>query len=563
MGSAYIAGATILQDDEGIDLLYDYPLNNHISLLSSSDYILISNQGSNELNKLQRLNFLVGGRINFTDKLFFDLLGGIEDNRQMTIESKGSIFKLNGILTETDVEGYLISGNTKGEILSLDLARVNQNFQINTYLSRQYDESSSISANISYKMLDRYNALRREQQYIRDNNLNFDYSLEARYNNMVVSDVNLSFGLSDDLVGIVRLYFANNSTSRSFKDYVEKDPRTAIRQTRDQLRVTINPEFNYITDKIKQLFGFQYSFESDINSVSQINSIAEQEYNLYRTRAYDLDNITSNFRLISRTTANISSKDTFYLSGISSITRFDTPSENNNSDRDEFLGLVSIGYGRNLSEILTFRLDAELQFNHQVNLKASRSSSNYWMRSIKFAPSIIIQTKNFFMRPQPYVLANYTVYDFEGFAPGVKSFSLRQIGYNDSLALIVSKNIYLGTRIDLIYKETGTLLWSDFKESPVNGNLKLFFKLYAGYFDSNYNIAIGARYFNLTQKNFRLSTFVNSDYKTESFAPEVVITADILNFATLKLNGWYEFQIINDINTNEIPNIIFNTIIKL
>src|SRR5690606_20214660 len=122
---------------------------------------------------------------------------------------------------------------------------------------------------------------------------------------------------------------------------------------------------------------------------------------------------------------------------------------------------------------------------------------------------------SFFMRPQPYVLANYTVYDFEGFAPGVKSFSLRQIGYNDSLAYLIGNNLYLGTRIDLIYKETGTLFWSNFKESPVNGNLKFFYKFYTGYYDEKFNIAIGIRYFNLTQKNFRTSAFVNSDYKTE------------------------------------------------
>ncbi len=563
LGSAYISGNTILQDDEYIEIQYDYPINDYFSLLSSSNVILISNQGSSELNKLQRLNFLLGTRISFYENIFLDLQSGLEDNKQMTIDSKGSIFKINGIMAETDIENYLISANVKGEILSLDLDRINKDFQINTNLSTQYDEYSSLTANISYKALDRYNALRRDEQYMLENNLDFECSLEARSNNIFISDIYFSFALTEKVFGTVKLFFSNSNTNRFFSNYVKSDSRTSISQNRELLRATINPEFTYKSDGFRQFFGILYSYDTDINRVSQINSIEEQELSIYRNRAFDLDNMTSNLRLMSRTNYNISPKDTLHLSGMTSITRFDTPSDNNNSDRDEFLGLINFAYSKKLSNILSLRLDTELQLNHQVNLKSQRSSSNYWMRSIKFAPSIIVQTKNFFMRPQPYVLANYTVYDYEGFAPGIRSFSLRQIAYNDSIAIIFSNNTYLGTRIDLIYKETGTLFWNDFKETPINGNLKIFYKFFYGYYDINYNFAIGLRYFNLTQKNFRVTSYMNNDYKTESYAPEAIISANISDYATLKINAWYEFQRINDINKNEIPNIIINTIIKL
>lgn len=563
IGTAYSAGNTILQDEEDFSLLYDYPVLENFSILSSGDFVLISNQGSTELNALRRGNILGGIRFNPIDKMSFDLMAGAEDNTQMEINSRGGIFRINGYLDDFELEGYRFSGKLKGELLSLNMNRVNRTLNFNSVIYKQFDLFDIISANISYRILDRYNAFKRDAQYIADNNLDFDYSLEARFNNMLVSDVNLSFGLNDNTVGLIKLYFSQNNIERFFHDYVPGDPRTGVRQYRNQLRVSVNPEIQYKSMNLSQMLGFLYNFESDENSVQNINNISQQEFNLLKSRSFELDNISTNFRIISKTMLNLTKMDTVYLSGMSSITRFDTPSQLNNSDRDEFLGLVSAGYGRRVSEIISVRLDAEMQFNHQVNLSASRSASNFWMRSIKLAPTVIIQTKSFFMRPQPYVLANYTVYDFEGFAPGVRSFSLRQIGYNDSLAIILSKNLYLGTRIDLIYKETGTLFWSDFKESPINGNLKLFYKFYVGYYDDNFNIAVGARYFNLTQKNFRASAFVNSDYKTESYAPEVIISAEFFSGATLKLNGWYEFQIINDGYRNEIPNLILNTSIKL
>lgn len=563
LGTAYSTETTIIQDDEDFGLTYDYPVNENLSLLGSGNYILINNLGSDELNALSRKNFLVGARVKQFKELTFKIQVGIEDNNQMGILSQGNIFKIYSILEALDLGGYRFDGILKGEILSLNLDRINRTINFSSSVNKQYAETDMIFANLSYKVLDRYNAFRRDSLYIANNGLDFDFSLESRFNNMLVSDVTLTFGLAESLAGMLRLTFTQNNIERFFNEYIPNDPRTGVKQFRNQLRVSINPELVYNTEHFNQVISFFYSFESDENTIRNVNSISEQEFNLMRGRAFELDNLTSIFRLISKTKLNISRHDTLYLSGMSMVKRFDTPSPVNNSDRDEFLGLISLGYGRAISDILTFRFDTEAQFNHQVNLRASRSASNFWMRSLKFAPSLIIQTKNFFMRPQPYVLANYTVYDFEGFAPGLRSFSLRQIGYNDSITFIFGQNLYLGTRIDVIYKETGTLFWNDFKEQPVNGNLKLFFKYYAGYFDERFNVAIGIRYFNLTQQTFRKSAYINSDYKTESFAPEVIINANFFNGATLQLNGWYEYQIINDTFKNEIPNIILNTSIKL
>lgn len=562
-GTTYSAGMKIFQDEEDLQWTYDYPLGQLFSALASSDFMLVSNRGSNELNELKRLNFLAGARINPISKLNLDFLAGAEDNNQMGILSTGSIFKVKGTLHEIDISGYKFSGLLNSELLSLSYDRTSRTMNFLGFVNKQYDVNDMISANVAYKVMDRFNAFRRDPLYMESNALDFAYSLESRSNNMLLSDLNFSFGLTEKLVGLVRLSFSQNNIERFFKEYVPKDSKTGIRQYRNQLKLAINPELTFKSNILQQLLGFWYSFESDENRIHNANNISDIEFNIMRSRVNELDNLTSIFRIVSKTNLNITTSDTLSFSGMASTTRFDTPSEANNSDRDEFLGLFSLNYARAFSENVKFGLNAEAQFNHQVNLRASRSASNFWMRSIKFAPSVTIQTKTFFMRPQPYILANYTVYDFEGFAPGVRSFSLRQIGYNDSISVIIGENLYLGTRFDLIYKETGTLFWSDFKEQPINGNLKLFFKFYTGYFDDRFNVALGARYFNLTQQTFRTSVYVNSDYKTESFAPEIIVSAVFFSGATFRLNGWYEFQIINDTYKNEIPNIILNTSIKL
>ena len=314
IGTAYSAGNTILQDEEDFSLLYDYPVSGNFSILSSGDFVLISNQGSTELNALRRGNILGGIRFNPNDKMSIDFSSGAEDNTQMEINSRGGIYRVNGFLDDFEFGGYRLSGKLKGELLSLNMNRVNRTLNFNSAIYKQFDLFDIISANVTYRILDRYNAFKRDAQYIADNNLDFDYSLEARFNNMLVTDVNLSFGLNDNTVGLVKLYFSQNSIERFFNEYVPGDPRTGVRQFRNQLKVSVNPEIQYKSKDLSQILGFLYNFESDENSVQNINNISQQEFNLLKSRSFELDNITANFRIISKTILNLTKNDTVYLS---------------------------------------------------------------------------------------------------------------------------------------------------------------------------------------------------------------------------------------------------------
>jgi hypothetical protein len=563
-GNTLIGSQKVSRDAEILNLDFRKSIMDNIFILAGHNISLLYNPGSIELNKMERINGLIGLGYNNNEDKFLEVQSGLEKNTQIGYQSSGLITKIKSGLNNYDLDGYLINLNLNGELLNIDLERNNKDIILNSNVSRIYGLGDNINLQIYYRIMDKFNLIKRDSAYIFTNNLNFDYSVEGRNSNLLMTQLDFNFELINNLDGIIKLSLFNNSVDKGFNQFVKNDMRTAVNQSRNLTKMNLETQVIYHFKRLSQTFGFSYNYESDENTVLKIHDITDIDFDKLKASSFDLDILSSIARFNSKSDYNITRFDTLSLNISSSLTRYDTPSPRNNSDKDELLSIFNLSYIKRVSDILKFYLVSEIQLYHFVNLKAQLSAYNYWMKTIRLSPGIIIKTKTFIMRPQFNILANYVVYDFEGLTQGVKSYSLRQISYNDSIFVNITRKIGFTTRFDLLYKETGILYWEKFEENPLNGNFKFFSRFYLSYFSEDYLlISAGIRYFNLTQTNFSNKVKNNIDYKNISIGPEAAIKFLISNNSEINFTGWYEFQNINDKLFNQIPNFFIRTSIKL
>ncbi len=558
-GNTLISSEKLSKDDEYCQFILNRSIIENLALFSQSNYILINYPSSNELSRIERINSLIG--LNYFIDGYFDtqFLIGPESNSQIGYNSSGTITKLNTTLKNIQYDDFLFNFNNNIELLQLDKNRLNKDVLFNSNISKDFGKMDKLFLDFRYKLLDRYNLSKLDSLYVLNNMLDFGYSIENRLSNSYNTNLNLDFLLFDRLKSYFKMSYDITDVTKSFNQFIQYDNRTSIIQSRKFQKLFIDAMIEY-NGAINQKISFNYDIESELNSIAHKYTINESDYRNYENLAFDLNFDQTIFSILGITSFKTNSTDSIEAKYSSSIKRFDTPSLVNNSDRDELLSIVNLNYYIKLNRVLDLNINTELQLYHQVNLKSALSASNYWMRTIKLGPQFIYKTNSFFMRPNFSILANYVVYDFELNSQNIRSYSIRQITYNDSLDYKLNKNFNLSAKFDIIYKETGLLYWNNFEELPINGNFRLFSKFFVTNNTDNYSCSIGARYYNLSLNNF--SEYGN-DYVNLSYGPEVSFIINFSNSNKLEFNGWYEFQFINKNLTNEIPNFFIKSLISL
>lgn len=181
------------------------------------------------------------------------------------------------------------------------------------------------------------------------------------------------------------------------------------------------------------------------------------------------NNHSSRVKLSGQVFYSMNEKNTFELSGSSSLLKYDTPSNQNFDDRDELNLIVYLLHKYNNGDNFYLTTIADLKLYHTVYIYSQKSSNNNWNRVIRlssrsvFSPSSFLTTINSFS-----VLANYTVYDFEDLLSTVKSYSFRQFNFKDSTTINLNKYFYINFYGELKLYERGELKWKDFLLRPLN-----------------------------------------------------------------------------------------------
>ena len=550
-----ITSANSFRDDQSMLFGYYYPLDSSISLVSEMNWQLNADTRSIGLNELQRLNAIAGLRYFANDNFSISAAAGPEQNTQIGIVSSGILFKGNAVLSNSEIDGYMFSGKALSEYLNLDDGkRQNSDFQFNINAFKNYGSYDDIELDMNYKYLSR--------DFI---NSSFtpieDYIIENRTESRVGTDMAVTYGISDRLVTRMELGIRSLDVTRSYKEYLIDEDLTGVSKNLKELQIDVAFNVKYSSDDIFQDLTFKINSRDEDNYIENKYDINDTELNRLQNLENRRDNITMRNSIVSGTKWRINRYNSLDLDYNISLLRYDTPSPDNNDDRDEFSSILKLTYAKQFSNHLTLDLIGEYHLNHLVFIKSARSALNNKNRILKFSPVVHINYKKFAMEPSIEVLANYTVYDFEDINPNVRSFSFRQISYKDSLRVNITNKLKLKTRLLYRYFERGILYWDSFKETPQSSNRELLTDLLLlDQVDEVFQIGLGIKYYNLNQQNLGVNSSLIMNQ--ESIGPQIAISAYFLSGSMLNITGWYEFRKSHGGVQREIPNIYLNTSVK-
>lgn len=239
----------------------------------------------------------------------------------------------------------------------------------------------------------------------------------------------------------------------------------------------------------------------------------------------------------------LSPSDSLLLSGSTTLLRYDTPSAENDDDRDELWDIVGLGLSHRFNSYLSIYLFADADLTHLVYLLSSRSADNTWNRVFRLSPRLEYRPSGSVFTSNTFeVLANYTVYDYEYPSSLVRSFVFRQFSFADSTGIDITRRFGVDWTSSIRFYERGEFQWDAFSERPVNYFEE---KAYTGAVRFRVNngllFSCGIRYFSQTRFMFSgsdriLETFIRS------IGPVATAVWHVADRTDLALKGWFERQ---------------------
>ncbi|MCJ7554539.1 MAG: hypothetical protein MUO34_11715, partial [Ignavibacteriaceae bacterium] len=236
----------------------------------------------------------------------------------------------------------------------------------------------------------------------------------------------------------------------------------------------------------------------------------------------------------------MSEKDKLTISYYQSKLKYDTPSDNNDDDRDEILSIVRLRYSRFLNPYFEAYLNAEGTYSHIVYIFAGRSSNNNVNRIIRFKAGGDYNGLNLLSYNSFEVSANYSVYDFEDITSNFQSFTFRQMTAVDSTTIRLTDRISLFGFGSLKLSEQGDLSWSNFTSRPTRFLQEIYIEPRIILYLNRSSFSAGIRYFSLNTYNFdKLNRKLDTEYS--SFGPVAIISINLWKRLNMYINGFYEF----------------------
>jgi hypothetical protein len=527
-----------VRDEEYLFALGKYKLSNAwkqgiaiTSNIVSDDRQLGINQATiNQVVTLSELYFIRG--------LILTPYGGYSDNRQVNEVDRGPIYGLDGKLNyinsvDFDINSALRLENEdisprKNTIRYLDLLVTNPfNPDVTNYFDARFNESRKdfyISTDsITSQQFDITNNIesRTETAFLLQDRLN--------YNNF--------FDLfSLELAG--RVNFRTIDRNTRYKSTSIQSPSIFDTQV-DELGIVVESGLFYRTESADAGINLNYYERDEKHITKRFDGVDESFYeqrselesgknnNSYRTTISFLGNIYP------------SRKDQISLSLFHSKLKYDTPSGQNDDDRDELLTIGRLRYTRYLSPFFQMFTNLEGTLSHLVYIFSGRSANNNVNRVLRLSAGGYYSGAQFSSLNNFEVSANYTVYDFQDVASNLRSISFRQFTATDSTNYRITKSISFVVTAYLKLTSQGELDWDNFAERPLRYLQEIFADPKLGIVSDYSFFALGLRYFSLNTFRYNKTERVpDSDFLSIGPLFEILIGSKMLY---LRVNTWYEF----------------------
>jgi len=501
------------------------------SNIVSDDRQLGINQATiNQVVTLSELYFVRG--------LILTPYGGYSDNRQVNEVDKGLIYGLDGTLNylqsvDFDINSTLRLENEdisprKNTIRYLDLLVSNPfNPDVINYFDAKFNESRKdfyISADsITSQQFDITNNIesRTETAFLLQDKLNYDNFFNL---------------FSFELTG--RVNFRTIDRNTHYKSTSIQSPSIFDTQV-DELGIVVESGLFYKTEVADAGINLNYYERDEKHITKRFEGVDESFYeqrselesrknnNSYRTTISFLGNIY------------LSRKDQVSLSLFHSKLKYDTPSGENDDDRDELLTIGRLRYSRYLSPFFQMFANLEGTLSHLVYIFSGRSANNNINRVLRLSAGGYYSGAQFSSLNNFEVSANYTDYDFQDVASNLRSISFRQFTATDSTNYRITKNFSFVVTAYLKLTSQGELDWDNFAERPMRYLKEIFADPKFGIVSDYSFIAIGLRYFSLNTFRYdKTERIPDSDFLSIGPLFEILIHSQMFH---LKLDTWYEF----------------------
>jgi len=554
-GTSLRTSSSNFRDDQLFLIDYEYDILDDLFILVKQNWLFSSDSRSLQINQLERLNGRGGMRYILMNDLFIEGLAGLEQNTQIGHTSTGPIVNLSAGAKNLDIGNYKINTKINSEYLALDHDRVNAEVNWLADVGRIYDDNNSLNGSLRYRLLNRDFLNKYSTENIND------FSVESRLEKKINSLIQVDVSLSKNIFADVNLSFSKLDVKRQYNKSISELSISNVYKELSEIQLGFASKVGYISEYMIHTAGISFDSRDEDNSIGKRFDLNDKDLSRLRSIENQRDNSSLKTEFFLEGSWNISKNDSIYYDYSVSIFEYDTPSENNYDDRDEFSSVTSIGYSHRFSRYFKAAINGEIQLRHLVFLKSQRSAMNNWNRIFRINTNFQYRNEFLIYDPNFEILANYTIYDFEETSPSVQSFSYRQISYRDSLAIRLTDRISLRSRVVLRYYERGVLYWNTFKEAPQSSGLEKFIKfLLVLNNDEYYRIGSGLRFYDFIQENIGQNNGSNGmgEFSQRSWGPEVMIEAILYGNITIQFEGWYELQYLNNKSRREIPNFFLN-----
>ncbi|HUN67062.1 MAG TPA: hypothetical protein VMW43_13300 [Bacteroidota bacterium] len=532
---------TFITDQQLFDLLLRETLTGDMRAVVHATSFLLSDDQSVNLSKLATETVYGGVSYRASPSLTVEPLIGFIADRQISPADEGITYSFSAAMDTTSYNGYRTSFTGLWRYDQMSPRRQetrNAGFVIDkTFFEQTRNYLSGF-----------YNETRRDVYVPADPGVAQEYGVYYNIETRTESDLGvtdtLRYGLSRGVQFTLHGLADGTEVDRSMRYLYSPDPtRSPLPTTVNELRLESSAQLDYAPlDSTRGMIRIEYDERDEQHTLTNPGTsspafpslLAEEERKNNQSRRTILaGNIASKFTAEAGAT----------LSASASILRYDTPSLENDDDRDELRYLVSLTSYYRINRYLLFQLESDVTLMHLVYLASTRSASNTWNRVARLMPSLEYRPVDRFSTFNQFeVLANYTVYDYEFGSAPIQSFAYRQFSWQDSTALAVTGKIGASWFHNLKFYEQGEFQWDDFSERPVAYyEDKLYVATIWYAMHDGLLFSAGFRYFSQLRFSYKGADRF-PDHFLRSVGPLTGIKWVVGSHTSFSIDGWYERQ---------------------
>lgn len=432
------------KDNNRFNAQYFLPVTETFSAILSARSNYLSDLQSGFLNNIYENTLLLQTPANIFQAVLVTPMVGYKWDKRVRSTDNGLQYGINVNIIEKSIGEY----NTEGQVHfmreNLDLRR-NNNYDFNVSLNRTFYKNTADTLQItrSNQRRDYYISLSGNIETRKENLQGFSNIL--RYDVFDQANVRILTELSSGEVDISSTDDNNTLIRRTRKDNsflidIALETRLGSHNGRIYLTLANKEQRHASSVSGGKVFG-SLPFDNPDNDSKRISLGLTAGGTVFRSHSYSIQGVLDKFQ-------------------------YDTPSENNNDDLDDFRFWFQGKYSIKINPRLSVSLISLASLDHQVYIFSQRSADNNWNRIFKAGGLVEYRSPSGFQIKSDFnVLANYIDYDFDDTFVQIRSFVFRRFKMKQFVSIPVTRKGRFETRLELNLEENGLLRWDEFVQN--------------------------------------------------------------------------------------------------